>query len=67
MLKGLRSRNETFKIVESYFDRISLAKLGYTSSTSEMTDYERDLFVVIEAAINEFNKSAIKQGRNGRY
>jgi hypothetical protein len=63
-MKGIHIETAGAGYVAEYFSRKRLAKLGYTSSLSELSALKAEIFVTIDSEIDSLQaKAGAKHGR----
>lgn len=60
--KGIPSQNEAGPIVEAYFQKKSLAQLGYSFDASDLETFEADCFTIIENELKKLETMEMKKG-----
>lgn len=66
-LKGSGLQNEAAGFIAEYSQRKRLAKLGYTTSISELSAHKAEIFGIIDTEIDKFKSEEMKRGnKNGR-
>jgi hypothetical protein len=64
VLKGIKSKNKASVIVGDFFDRMLLAKLGYSFNPEELEPWEVEAFRLIQRTIDDHNeKEALKAAK----
>ena len=59
--KGVAFANEAAPLVKAYYDRLELAKLGYTEDVSSLDSYTADCFLFISRCFSEVRKEEAKK------
>lgn len=60
-VRGIPTTNEAAPIVKDYFDRMMLAKLGYSFNSNELEQWQVDAFSLIANTITKVANRDAKQ------
>lgn len=64
--RGAKATNATSGLVAEYFHRKSLAKLGFTSSMSDLPCWKFECFTVISSELSRLEKEELNKAKRKR-